>query len=516
MGCGEKMKNSKSLIRRCVALVPLMLAASGAFADQSNDTLRVAVARETDFIDSIHTSSLDADLFSTIIYDTLIYADRATGEYKPLLASSWSWIDDTTVEFKLREGINFQNGEPFNADDVVYTFEQLMNMDNNFRQQKQDFGNIASVEKVDDYTVKLTLKAPEPTFENVLVARVNIWPNEYTQANGHMIHATKPVGTGPYALETMQKGSSYTLVKNPDYFGGARPMPTIGTIEVRVIPEIQTQIAELMSGGLDMALSLSPNDTAALEGFPGITVQTGQSTRMYFLSMNVAATENNPLNNADVRRAISYAINKEEMVHSLISPDAAVLATNCNPSQNFCLTDIEPVYSFDVAKAKELMASAGFADGFEVTLMAEANIRPIGEALQGYLSAIGVRVNLETMPLPAWRERYIKGESQMSIVGWGSGVSSIDVSNTLGIFFNGSSTDYVQDKDISEWNAAALRSMDKDERESLYRKTFTRINEEAYVLPLYGTVATYVTSEQVNYQAPMIDFPDLSLASWAN
>src|SRR5690606_498756 len=165
---------------------------------------------------------------------------------------------------------------------------QLMNMDNNFRQQKQDFGNIAGVEKIDDYTVKLTLKTPEPTFENVLVARVNIWPNEYTEANGHMIHATKPVGTGPYALQDMQKGSTYTLVKNPDYFDGARPQPSIGTIEVRVIPEIQTQIAELMSGGLDRALSLSPHDTAALEGFAGITVETGQSHRVDGLRMTVA------------------------------------------------------------------------------------------------------------------------------------------------------------------------------------------------------------------------------------
>lgn len=513
---GSNMKTLNSFFRRYSAIVPLMLLASGAAADQSNDTLRVALARETDFIDSIHTSSADSDLFGTIIYDTLIYADRATGEYKPLLASSWTWLDDTTVEFKLREGVTFQNGEPFNADDVVYTFQQLMNMDNNFRQQKQDFGNIAGVEKVDDYTVKLTLNSPEPTFENVLASRVGIWPNEYTEANGHMIHATRPVGTGPYALESMEKGSIYKLVRNEAYFEGPRPKPTIGAIEIRVIPEIQTQIAELMSGGLDLALNLSPNDAAGLEGVPGVNVQTGQSTRMYFLSMNVAAQENNPLNNADVRKAISYAINKEEMVHSLISPDAAVLATNCNPSQNFCLTDIEPTYTYDVAKAKELMASAGYADGFDVSMMAEANIRSVGEALQGYLSAIGVRVNLETMPLPAWRERYIKGESQMSIVGWGSGVTSIDVSNTLGIFFNGSSTDYVQDKEITEWNAAALSSMDKAARESLYRKTLTRINEQAYVVPLYGTVATYVTSEQVNYKAPLIDFPDLSLASWAN
>lgn len=509
------MKNLHSFSRRFGALFPLMLAASGAFAGQADDTLRVALTRETDFIDSIHTSSADSDLFSTIIFDTLIYADRATGEYKPLLASSWKWTDDKTVEFKLREGVKFQNGEAFNADDVVFTFKQLMDMNNKFRQQQQDFGNIASVEKIDNYTVKLSLKNPEPTFENVLASRVGIWPNEYTEANGHMIHATKPIGTGPYALKSMQKGSSYTLTKNNDYFAGPRPKPSIGTIQVRVIPETQTQIAELMSGGLDMALSLSPSDATALQGAPGVTVQTGQSTRMYFLSMNVAGKDNNPLNNADVRRAISYALNKKEMVQGLVSPDAAVLATNCNPSQNFCFSDIKPTYEFNLAKARELMKAAGYANGFDVTLMAEANIRAIGEALQGYLSAIGVKVKLETMPLPAWRERYIKGESQMSIVGWGSGVTSLDVSNTLGIFFNGSSTDYVKDKEITDWNASALKIVDKAQRESLYRKTLTRINEQAYVVPLYGSVATYITSEQVKYKAPVIDFPDLSLAGWA-
>lgn len=497
------------------ALLPLVFSASAAWAGPSDDTLRLALSRETDFIDSIHTSSADSDLFSTIIYDTLIYADRKTGEFKPLLASSWKWTDDKTIEFKLREGVKFQNGEAFNADDVVYTFQQLMDMNNKFRQQQQDFGNIASVEKIDDYTVKLSLKQPEPTFENVLASRVGIWPNEYTQANGHMIHATKPVGTGPYALKSMQKGSTYTLVKNENYFGGTRPKPTIGTIDIRVIPETQTQIAELMSGGIDMALSLTPSDAMALQGAPGVAIQTGQSTRMYFLSMNVAGTGENPLNKADVRRAISYAVNKPEMVHGLVSPDAAVLAANCNPSQRFCIGDVKPVYTYDVAKAKELMKSAGFTNGFDVTLMAEANIRPIGEALQGYLAAIGIRVKLETMPLPAWRERYIKGESQMSIVGWGSGVTSLDVSNTLGIFFNGSSTDYVKDKEISDWNAAALKTVDKGEREALYRKTLTRINEQAYVLPLYGTVATYITSDKVNYAAPVIDFPDISLAAWA-
>lgn len=494
------------------------IALSGmAEAGVSDDTLRVAVMRETDFIDPIHTSSADSDLFGTILFDTLIYVDRATREYKPGLAEAWTWIDDTTVEFKLRDGITFHNGEAFNADDVVYTFGLLMDMDNGFRQQKQDFGNISEVTKVDDLTVRVRLERPQPTFEDLLASRVAIWPDEYTAEHGHLIHASEPVGTGPYRLDAMTMGSTYTLAANEGYFAAARPAPSIGTIEVRVIPEIQTQIAEVMAGQIDLALNFTPADAEMLVGVPGVEVSFGPATRMYFLSMDAVPDEaGNPLAEQAVRQAITWAINRPEMTHALISPDAPALTSQCNPAQNYCLTDIEPANAFDAEAARAKLAEAGYDDGLELTLMAEASLRPIAEAIQGYLGQVGIDLTIETMPLPAWRQSYINGESQMSIVGWGSGVTSADVSNTLGIFFNGSSTDYVQDPDLIAWTAEALREVDHEARTGLYRDTFTRINEQAYVVPLYGVVATYVTSDAVAFPVPVMDFPDLSLAGWRN
>lgn len=503
-------------ILKKTALLLLCSAApmGAALAGPEDDTLRVAVARETDFIDPIHTSSADGDLFGTVLFDTLIYVDRATREYKPALASSWTWLDETTVEFRLREGITFHNGEAFDADDVVYTFGLLMDMDNGFRQQRQDFGNIAEVTKIDDFTVRVRLTQPQPTFEDTLASRIAIWPDEYTTEHGHLIHASQPVGTGPYRLTQIAMGSSYTLAANPEYFAAARPAPTIGTIQIRVIPEIQTQIAEVIAGQIDLALNFTPADAAMLEGFPGVQVQYGPATRMVFLSMNAAGEGDNPLASQPVRQAITQAINRPEMTAALISPDAPALTSQCNPAQHYCLTDIEPSHPFDPAAARALLAEAGQDGGLSLNLMAEAGLRPIAEAIQGYLGQVGIQVALETMPLPAWRERYINGESQMSILGWGSGVTSADVSNTLGIFFNGSSTDYVQDPDLIAWTAAALREMNPERRTALYRDIFTRINERAYVVPLYGTVATYVTSEAVEFPVPVMDFPDLSLAGW--
>ena len=496
------------------ALLCSSVLAGPALADRASDQLDVAMSRETDFIDPIHTSSADSHLFGTLIFDTLMYADRETGEMLPSLATDWTWVDDTTVEFTLREGVTYQNGEPFNADDVVYTFGLLMDMSNGFRQQEQDFGNITEVEKLGDYSVRITLGEPEPVFANLLASRIVIWPDQYTAEHGHLIHATEPVGTGPYALVSMTRGSDYMLEANPDYFGGARPAPSIGNIRIRVIPETQTQIAEIASGGIDFAMNLNDSDLLALQGMPGIDVTYGQTTRSYFLSMETQQEEGNPMSNADVRRAISHAINKPDIVHGLISPEAAVLQTNCNPTQNYCLTDIEPTYGYDLEKARELMESAGYAEGFEVDLIAESGLRSIAEALQGELAKINIQLDLDLKPLPAWRTEYIQHESEMSIVGWGNGVSALDVSNSLGIFFNGSSTDYAYDPEIAAWTAEAMHTMDPAKREELYRNALTRINEEAYVVPLYGPVAAYVTSDDVMFEAPFIDFPDLSLVSW--
>ena len=498
------------------AAIHLTSFSASALAGPSDDTLRVLITRETDFIDPIHTNSTETDLFGVLVYDTLIHADRATGEHKPSLAAKWTWVDDRTIDFELREGVTFHNGEPLDSADVVYTFKMLMDKNNKFRQQENDFGNIASAEATGDYSVRVTLREPDPTFENMLASRIVIWPNEYTSEHGHMIHATKPVGTGPYALESLQQGSEYVLKKNENYFAGPRPAPTIGHIQVRVIPEVQTQIAELMAGAADMVLFMSAADAAALQGFPGVKVATGPATRMFFLSMNAAGgSEDNPLRNVDVRRAISYAINRQEIATNLISPDAPVLHSHCNPTQAFCITDGVPGYEFNPEKARALLQEAGYTDGVQLAMMAEVSLRPVAEPIQGYLANVGITMSLDTYPLPAWREKYIGGESQMSIVGWGGGATAADASYSLGIFFNQSSTDYAKDPQVTEWNEQAIHSMDPAKREELYRQSFSRINEQAYTLPLYGSVATYISAETVEFEPPFMDFPDLSLAGWA-
>lgn len=506
--------NMKPMASLALAIVT-GLTGSAALAGPANDTLNVVFTRESDYLDQIHASSVESDVYTQLLYDTLVRVDRQTLEFKPSLASAWTWLDDTTVEFTIRDGVTFHNGEDLTAEDVVYTFELLMDADNKFRQQRSDFGMIESAGITDEGKVRVTLSTPTPTFEVTLASRVPIFPKDYTSEHGVGIHQSEPVGSGPYMLEDMQMGSSYTFVKFPDYDDTMRPAGEIGTISVRIIPEVQTQIAELMAGNVDLSLSLSPADAEALAGMPGLSVQTGPATRLYWLSMNVHDQEDNPLADADVRRAISYAVNRQELTASLISPDAAVLTAQCNPVQPLCPDDISPVYSYDPEKAKELLAAAGYADGLTLNLMAEASLRPVCEAIQGYLSEVGITVNLDTFPLPAWRDRFIGGESQMSVLGWGSGISTYDISRSLGIFFNGAPTDYVKDQEVIDLTEEAAGLADAAKREVLYDRVLSKINAEAYTLPLYGLVAVYVSSDDVEFDPPALESVDLATVRWA-
>ena len=249
---------TQSFIRGAAAILGLVGALVGpdARAGKSEDTLNLVFARETDSVDRIHTNSRESQILSTIIYDSLLYGDPQTGKFSGLLATGWKWVNDTTLELDLRPGVKFHNGESFDADDVVYTTQFVMNPANKLRQQQADFGNIKGIEKLGAQKVRVTFEKPDPMALYLFANRLIMWPNEYTAAQGHQAHTNKPVGTGPYALQTMTAGKSYRLARNDAYVGGPRAKAAIKTINARVIAEVQTQMAEFMVGQNDLSFDI--------------------------------------------------------------------------------------------------------------------------------------------------------------------------------------------------------------------------------------------------------------------
>ncbi len=511
------MSRTHNRLWRALAVgASVLCLAPGALAGPKDDTLNIGMLRETDYLDRLHANARETQLLSAILYDTLIYGDPQTREFKPGLATSWTQVDPTTIDFDLRQGVKFHNGETFDADDVVFTFKLVMDPASKLLQQVADFGNYASVEKLGDYKVRLKLNEPDPTVLNIIASRLIIFPNEYTQKSGHEAHRTAPVGTGPYALKSLTAGKSYVFSRYAGYVPAGRPAASIANLNFRVIPQVQTQLAEFMVGGLELSFDFDADSAKMAATTPNVKVSYGGSTRYTWISLDAAGRSGDtPLKNVDVRRAVAMAIDRKQIAEQLIGNGAPVLKGQCNPNQTLCLDEPLGSMPFDPAKARDLLKAAGYPDGFRIALESSEDLRSLGEAVQGQLSKVGIRADYSTATLPAWRTRYLNGNSSMSLLGWGGG-GGLDVDYAIATFFNGSATDYARDPEVTRLVNEGRTTLDTDARKSVYRKLLTLLNEKAYSVPLFGNVSIYVTSSSLNFPPPKIDSPDLTWAKWTN
>ncbi|MEO1687676.1 MAG: ABC transporter substrate-binding protein, partial [Pseudomonadota bacterium] len=194
------------------------LMASSALAGPDDDSLVVAWGSTgpIENVDNYFNTNRTGIWFSRMVWDQLIYRDPATFEFKPLLATAWEQTSPTTWRFTLREGVTFHNGEPFDADDVVFTMNWISDPANGVKVQR-NVNWIEKAEKVDQYTVDIHMKAPFPQAFEFLSGPLTIYPNEYYAEVGPEGMHEKPVGTGPLMAESIKTAEEYVLVKNPDY-----------------------------------------------------------------------------------------------------------------------------------------------------------------------------------------------------------------------------------------------------------------------------------------------------------
>lgn len=501
----------KSILALGALAASLFVASPPVEAQQRTDTLRVAFSRETDFVDRIHTDSIESGILSAAIYDTLIY-DGPNG-FVGLLATSWTWVDERTIDFDLRQGVKFHNGEEFDADDVVHTIGFVADLRNQLRQQPQDFGFIDRAEKLGKHKVRLHMKQVFPLAEHILATRLLIYPDEYTTKEGHAAHGTRPIGTGPYRMAEMRVGQSYMLRANPDYFTGPKPKAQIANVSIRTIADTQTQVAEMMGGGMDMIFNVPDDQAKNLALMPTLQVSYGDTARFNFLSLDVTGRNgDSPLKNLKVRQAINHAIDREAIVKNLVGGTSVTITGACHPRQLYCSQNVA-TYRFDPARARALLAEAGYPSGFRMNMLnGDAQLRPVGEAIQGYLRAVGIMADFETFTLPAWRSQLLQGKSTMSIVGWGSG-GVYDAGRAMPTFFNGAEADYARDREVTDWVNRAGATADKAMRQDLYQRALSRIAEQAYIVPLFTSSVPFVVARDVDFK-PDRDLPEFVRAKW--
>lgn len=254
------------------AIGSILVPPSEAYAGKSDDTLNVAFQSEIATLDYYMSSGRNAIIMSHHLFDTLLYKDVESGEIVPALAKSYKFVDDTAIEFELREGVTFHDGSPMTADDVVYTLNKVSDKEYGAVYQIA-IEWIESAEKLGDYKVRVNMKEAYPVALEWVAGFLPIYPSDYYERVGKEGMALEPVGTGPYKLKSMEPGASWVLERFDDHYEGSPKGNAIKNIEVRVLPEMNTQLTGLLTGKTDFMWKFTSDVAERLESRDGVTVK---------------------------------------------------------------------------------------------------------------------------------------------------------------------------------------------------------------------------------------------------
>jgi len=423
------------------------------------------------------------------LFDNLISHDPTTMKSVPHLAESWRLVDELTWEFKLRSGVKFHNGEPFNAATVKYNFERVLNPD----QKSPQRGNVAWLDRVDiidDYTVRLVTKEPQPIVPERLT-NFQMVPAAYTKEVGDPGLAQKPVGTGPYKFVSRTKGQQVVLEANTDYWKGS---PAVKTVVFRIIPEMATQIAELLAGGVDIIRAVPPNQVSLIEASGTAYVSRAPILRVVYLGFDCLGrdpTSQTALQDKRVRQAIAHAIDVDGIIYHVLGGIAVRTATGVT-SMHFGYNGDAPQYTYDPQKAKTLLAEAGYADGLWLKLHTYGGSimgqRQVTEAIMGYLAKVGIRTdNQHFDDVNTFASHQQAGKLNDLVLGsWGS-YSIFDADMLLHPLFHRSEPfTYCTDPLLEALLEKCRASLDQVQRKQILLQAQRAIVSQVYWVPLYS------------------------------
>lgn len=487
-------------------------------AGKESDTLNWATDREVSVVDQYYNNTREAIIMGQLFSDGLVLRNVETGDYEPLLATDWEWKDNTTIEFTLRKGVTFHDGTKFSADDAVYTLNFVSEPDSGVLFSRS-VSWIDSAEKLGPYKIRLNLKEPFPAAFAYLSNSIPMRPEGHyddvpQKADGSMDYAqADPIGTGPYVVTDVKPGQYVMMEANGDYFGGPKGDPEIGNIRFRTITEMNTQMAELMTGGLDWIWDVPKDQAERLRGRPGLTVENAKTMRVSYLAFDVDGDSSTDVfTNKKVRMAVAHAIDRQAIAKNLVGEASEVIHAPCHPSQFGCIETGLPRWEHDPAKAKQLLEEAGYPDGFEFDIYAYRQ-REFTEAVIGDLAKVGIDANLNFMQYRALRSVVRKGETPINHMTWGSN-SVPDVSAIVGQFFSGGPDDPAKDPEVIKLVEKGGTSVDPDVRKEAYKDAYEIIVGELYWLPMFTYAKNYAYSDELNFTPTSDELPQFYAASW--
>lgn len=504
---------------------PLMYTVAGMFtalsvlvAPASAAELKIALSSEPTSIDPHYHNLSPNNALATHIFGSLIEQDE-TQQLKPGLALSWKPINDTTWEFKLRQGVKFHDGSPFTAEDVAFTMQRAGNVPDS----PSSFGiytkPIKEVKIVDPHTVHFITEDPYPLMPND-VSTVRIVSKKHGEgaATSDYNSGKAAIGAGPYKLASFTPGQAIVLEANPNYWG---EKPAFDKVTFRPITNAASRVAALLSGDVDLVDGVPTADIAQLKTNENVVISNAVSNRVIYLHIDsdrdvtphVTGKDGkeikNPFKDVRVRRAISMAINRQAIVDRVME-GVAIPAGQLLPKGFFGVSPNIQVPTYNPQGAKKLLAEAGYPDGFKLTIHGPndryINDAQIVQAVAQMLSRIGIEAAVDTMPRSTFFSRASKLEFSLLLVGWGSGTgeASSPLKSLLATYdktkgMGASNRGRYSNKEFDETLAKALATVDDAGREKLLQKATEIAMSDVGLIPLHYEVSTWATRKGLSY-----------------
>ena len=418
----------------------------------------------------------------------------------------------------LRKGVSFHDGSPFSADDVVYTINSIL-ADRQVA-VPSNYAWIAGAERIDDYRLLIRLKRVFPAATEYLAMVLPILPRAYRERVGADAFDRQPVGAGPYRITRVDGVTEIDLERFEGYYADSpKGRPAIRRVQIRAVADPATAQDDMIANRADWTWDVPADVADRLGALPGLQSAQAETMRLSYLQFDAAGRSgaDNPMTDRRVRQAIAHAIDRAAIARTLMPGGARVPDAPCFPTQFGCEAAAAVRYPYDPARAKALLAEAGYPDGFQTELVSFLQ-PPIEAAVQGYLKAVGIVARLAHLQVEAAIRRHMEGRTPLYLTDWGS-YSINDVAAFLPQLFSGqpdgfSATDDSRDPELKRLVDAGGASTNPDERRRYYSAAIRLATEQMYVLPVMTGVRTYVFRREVGFRPYPDELPRFYLTTW--
>jgi len=482
---------------RFTVLIVLLVLLIGSVAFAARDTAVVAMKGEPSKMNPITYQDTETDLVLAALSDPLVELTES-GDYtsEGAVISDYSVSDEGTVyTFKIKEGITFHNGTPLTAEDVKFTYESFMDPELGSPHNKY-YNDIEEVELVDDYTLKIHLKNRNVAFLTNARLRGIVVPKDYVEEVGWDGFEQHPISSGPYEFVRHDPGQRVVMKRYEDYWGNEAGIPNL---EFRFFPETTSAVMALQAKQIDYIAEIPADEYRSLKDMPGIGSGTYKKFEDHRICFN--KREDSIFSNKKVRQAVAYAINRHELI-ALTRGELAVPAVGRVPSFHAAAALNAPAYEQNLEKARELLAEAGYPDGFETQIYAPSGYRERVlevQQIQRQLSQIGIECEVVAVEWGTYLDVTAEGEAPMFRERWSA--SSPSPMSFVDNWWSESSWNAIfgtyHNEEVDKLITELKKETNESKRWELYRKVQDIAMDDVACYPLYWPINGVVYNDEV-------------------